>query len=44
MVALKSHLAACSGNQSHRCHVGAADGFDLLYVFVVFLIHELENE
>lgn len=43
-VSSSAHLAACSGNQTHRCHVRAADGFDLLNVFVAFLVHELGNE
>lgn len=38
-----AHLAVRSGNQTHRCHVRAADGFDLLNVFVAFLVHELGN-
>lgn len=39
-----AHLAACRGNQTHRCHVRAADGLDLLDVLVAFLVHELGKE
>ena len=38
------HLGANGGDEAHSCHVRAADGFDFLYVFVAFLVHELQKQ
>lgn len=37
------HLGPDGGDQAHSCHVCAADSFDFLYIFVAFLIHELQH-
>lgn len=37
------HLGTDGGDQAHSCHVCAADSFDFLYIFVAFLIHELQH-
>ncbi len=39
-----SDLGSDGGHQTHRCHIRAADGLDLLNVFITLFVHELQHD